>query len=174
MLVSPKLEARPFEVMKFRVGVPRRVLVLSPLLGLNTHYLGASKLCAGSACPACLAGISGKFAGYLCVLFEAQRRLIRLTQNAAHQGELGDQFRPGRVLEVVKERERRPLITTPIGDSKTFDRSAIISRVELLSVVARLHGLPRVPDGLGFDRAIEGVAAAALTACRLAMRGDHL
>ena len=172
MLVKPKLEARPYEVLKWTPGYPRAVLVLSPLVGLNTHFLGSSKICGGEACPACRAGIPGKYAGYVAVLFEATVRLLRLTAGSAVLGEDQAHYTPGRILEIVKQKERQPLQIVTLGDAKQFDVSAVISRVELLSSVAALHGLPRVGPDWPFGDAVKAVADNACTAARLAMRGQ--
>lgn len=149
MLAEPKLECRPFEVLKFPVLVERRVLVLSPLVGINTHYFERSLICAGSSCPACKRGIAFKYAGYVVVFYEGVNRLLRLTSTAAVIGGDAALFVPGRVIRVVKTKERRPLTLMGDGDARRFDLSSAISRLELLSVVARLHGLPGLPDGIG-------------------------
>lgn len=171
MLVKPKLEARPFEVLKWTPGFPRRVLVLSPLCGVNTHFLDSSKICGGDACPACRAGISGKYSGYVAVLFESTVRLLRLTSGSAYLGEEQGHYVPGRVLEVVKLKERTPLQIVYTGDSKQFDVSAVISRVELLSTVAALHGLARLDISRPFDECVVGMMKSACTSVRLAMQG---
>lgn len=174
MLVDPKLEARPFEVLKWTPSWPRRVLVLSPLCGVKTHFLGSSKICGGDSCPACRSGIPGKYAGYVAVLFEATVRLLRLTSASAYLGEQQGQYIPGRILEIVKLKERTPLQIVDVGDSKTFDRSAVISRVELLSTVAALHGLPRMEPTWPFDQCVTLIEKNACTSVRLAMKGSGL
>lgn len=172
MLVDPSSVVRPFEVLKFRVGVPMRVLVCSPCLGVNTHFLGSTRICAGENCPACLAGIPSKYQGYIVILYDCQRRLMRLTAASAKVGSDQGMFTPGRIIEVEKERERRPVRLLDVGDLATFAREQIVSRIELLSVLARLHGLPPVPDGAGMDDALDLVACAARTNLRLAMKGQ--
>lgn len=169
MLAEPKLESRPFEVMKFPVLVERRVLVLSPLVGINTHYFDRSVICGGRSCPACKRGIAFKYAGYVVVWHEGVNRLMRLTATAAVIGGEGGLFVPGRVIRVVKPKERRPLTLMGDGDARQFDVSTIISRIELLSVVARLHGLPGLPDGIPEKAALELVERNAATAVALAL-----
>ena len=172
MLVDPKNEARPFDVLKLSAGRPIQVMVLSPLLGIQTHFLRQSRLCAGETCPACLSGIPSKYAGYVVVLYRSTRRLLRLTQVAACGGEMSSAFVPGRILEAYKKLERRPITLQTMGDSKTFDQSAIVSRLELLNVVARLHGLAAAADHAGFDQALVEIAKNASKCCTLAIRGD--
>lgn len=172
MLADPKNEARPFDVLKFSAGHPVQTMVLSPLLGVKTHFLRQSRLCAGETCPACLSGVPSKYAGYVVTLYRQQRRLLRLTQAAAFVGDTGGMFVPGRVIEVFKQRERRPLSIVVVGDSQTFDQRSIVSRVELLNIVARLHGLPAASEGNPFDRALEEVIENAAKNVRLALRGD--
>lgn len=171
MLVKPKLEARPFQVLKWTPGFPRRVLVLSPLCGVNTHFLGSSKICGGDACGACRAGIPAKYAGYVAVLFESTVRLLRLTSGSAFLGEELGHYVPGRILDVIKQRERRPLQIVCAGDAKQFDVASVISRVELLSTVGALHGLPRLDIRRRFDDQVVGLLKSACTAVRLAMEG---
>lgn len=171
MLVEPKVARRPFDVLKFRVGVPMRVLCVSPLVGLNTHFLGATKICGGDACPACLTGIPAKYAGYVVVMYDHQRRLMRLTQQSAFLGDEQGMFVAGRILEVEKQRERRPVRLVDCGDVKTFDRHAIVSRVELLSVIARLHGLPGLEPGWSIAMGMDAVSRSAVTCVRLALAG---
>lgn len=169
MLVDPTCEARPFEVMKLNAGRIRRVLVLSPLVGLKVHFIRSSRICAGNTCPACSVGLSGKFQGYLCVAWEGSRWLLRLTGTSARKGADSGVFVPGTVLNVSKPREKRPLLLEAEKILKTFDRDAILSRVELLSVVARLHGLPGLPVGMTFDEGVENVAQNATACMRLAL-----
>lgn len=148
MLAEPKLESRPFDVLTFQVGFARRVLVLSPLVGVNTHYFKRSLICGGRSCPACKRGIAYKYAGYVAVFFEGVNRLMRLTATAAVIGLEAALFVPGRVLLAEKPMERRPLTLIGDGDARDFNGSLAISRVDLLCVVARLHGLPGLPDGI--------------------------
>lgn len=171
MLVEPKLTARPFDVVKFRIGVPMRVLCVSSLIGINTHFLDSTRICGGDRCPACLSGIAAKYQGYIVVLYESQRRLIRLTQQSAFFGADQGMFTPGRIIEIEKERERRPVRLVDVGDCKTFDRSAIVARVELLSVLARLHGLPGIDPSCSIEEGQKLVAHAACTQVRLALQG---
>lgn len=171
MLVEPKLEARPYEVLKWSPGFPRRVLVLSPLCGVNTHFLGSSKICGGDSCPACRAGIPAKYAGYVAVLFESTVRLLRLTSASAFLGQEQGQYVPGRILDVVKHKERKPLQIVQVGDSLHVDVSSVISRVELLSSVAALHGLPRFDASWPIERCLKLIVKNACTSVRLAMEG---
>lgn len=171
MLVKPKLEVRPYEVLKWSPGWPRKVLVLSPLIGVNTHFLGSSKICGGDSCPACRSGIPAKYAGYVAVLFEATVRLLRLTSASAILGEDQGQYVPGRILEVIKPKERKALQIVQVGDAKQFDVSAVISRVELLSVVCALHGLPRLEPTWPIEQCEKLVGKNACQAVRLAMKG---
>ena len=169
MLVDPMCEVRPFEVMKLTSGVTKRVLVLSPMVGLKVHFIQSSRICAGSSCPACAVGLAGKFQGYLCVLWESSRWLLRLTSNSARRGADAGLFVAGTVLQVSKPREKRPLVLECETTLKAFDREAILSRVELLSVVARLHGLPGCVPGMSFDEAAETVQSCAVECMRLAL-----
>lgn len=169
MLAEPKLESRPFEVMKFPVLVERRVLVLSPLVGINTHYFERSLICGGRSCPACKRGIAFKYAGYVVVFYEGVNRLMRLTATAASLGSDAALFVPGRVLLVTKVKERRPLMLLGDGDARLFDASTAISRLQLLSVVARLHGLPGLPDGIDEINATRLVERNAATSVDLAL-----
>lgn len=169
MLAEAKMESRPFEVLKFAVGFERRVLVLSPLIGINTHYLERSLICAGRSCPACKRGIAFKYAGYVVVWVEGVNRLLRLTATAAVIGGDAGLFVPGRVVRVVKTKERRPLTLMGDGDARQFDEGSIVSRLELLSVVARLHGLPGLPDGIQEQEAKQLVERNALTSVELAL-----
>ena len=169
MLVDPTCEARPFEVMKITVGRTKQVLVLSPLLGLKIHFIQSSRICAGNICPACAVGLAGKFQGYLCVLYEGNRWLLRLTSKTGMVGTDAGLFVPGTVLQVSKPREKRPLVIECETTLKTFDREAILSRVELLSVVARLHGLPGIVPGMSFEEGVESVSSCAVECMRLAL-----
>lgn len=169
MLVDPTCEARPFEVMKLTVGRMKRVLVLSPMVGLKVHFIQSSRICAGSICPACAVGLAGKFQGYVCVLHESTRWLLRLTSNSARLATDAGLLVAGTVLQVSKPREKRPLRIECETTLKTFDRDAILSRVELLSVVARLHGLPGLPPSMSFDEGVENVADHAVACMRLAL-----
>lgn len=171
MLVDPKLEARPFEVLKWYAGQMRRVLVLSPLVGINSHFLGSSKICAGEGCPACRSGVPAKYSGYVCVLFSSTVRLLRLTSAAAYYGNDQAHFVPGRVLEVIKQKERQPLSIVSPCDAKDFDRAAVIGRVELLSTLAALHGLPRMEPTWSFEQCVELMSKNARQSCRLALKG---
>lgn len=147
MLVDPKVEVRPYEVLKFSIGFPKRLLVLSVLCGIDVHFLGSSRICGGVACAACKSGLASKFAGYVAVLSEGTRRLLRLTSDSARYGlDLGV-WQPGEVIDVEKFKERRPLRIVGVAERESFDRSARVSSVELLSVVARLHGLPGLDPG---------------------------
>lgn len=170
MLVDPTCEARPFEVMKLSVGFTKRVLVLSPLVGLKVHFIVSSRICAGSICPACAVGLAGKFQGYVCVLFESSRWLLRLTSNSARRAADAGLFVAGTVLQVSKPREKRPLAIECETTLKEFDRDSILSRVELLSVVARLHGLPGLPPGMSFEEGVSNVADHAVACMRLALK----
>lgn len=169
MLVDPMCEARPFEVLKFSIGRTKRLLVLSPLVGLKVHFISSSRICAGASCPACAVGLAGKFQGYLAVMYQGGRWLLRLTAPPARKGTDAGLFVAGTVLQVSKAQERRPLAVECETTLKTFDRDAIMSRVELLSVVARLHGLPGLPQGMTFEEGVENVGESAVACMRLAL-----
>lgn len=169
MLAEPKLEERPFEVMKFAICVEKRVLVLSACCGINTHYLSRSLICGGLECPACKCGLARKYVGYVAVLWHGQRRLLRLTQWSARVGNDDGLFVPGRIVRVVKPKERRPLVLNGDGDSMSFQGAAVITRLQLLSVVARLHGLPGLPDGISEADAKQLVQRNGVTSIRLAL-----
>jgi len=142
MLCDPTTVARPYEVLPFSVGFAKRVLVLSRLEGIATHFIRASRICPGDGCPACLRGLPAKYQGYVAVSFERSIRLLRLTQAAAAAGEMDGCWIPGSVVKVRKDRERRPFVVEFEKEHVQFNRSQVISRVELLNVIARLHGLP--------------------------------
>lgn len=169
MLAEPRLMDRPFEVLKFPVMVERRVLVLSPLIGIYTHYLERSLVCGGASCPACQRGIGHKYQGYVAVFYDGGPRLLRLTTNAAAVGDDAGIFTPGRVVKVVKTAARRPLTLMSDGDGRDFDRYTVVSRLALLSVVCRLHGLPLLPEGIEEAEARELVERNASTAVGLAL-----
>lgn len=169
MLAEPRKMDRPFEVLKFPVLVERRLLVLSPLVGIYTHYFSRSVICAGTICPACARGIGHKYQGYVAVFYDGGTRLLRLTSNSAAVG--GDEgfFTPGRVLKVVKTAARRPLTLMSDGDVSDFDRYTVVSRLALISVVCRLHSLPPLPDGISEDEARDLVYRNAATSVGLAL-----
>lgn len=171
MLAEPKLEDRPFQVLTWTAPQSRRLLILSPCVGISTHYMERTLICGGVECPACKRGIAAKYAGYVVVFCNGRNRLLRLTQGPAAVGADNGLFQPGRVLIVQKLRERHPLFLTPDGDASGVDRFAFHTRLQLLSIVARLHGLPVVPDGMTEEQAKEAVEANACTSLRLAMSG---
>ena len=173
MLVEPSLEVRPYEVLKWTPRERRSLLVLSAFVGLQVHFLGSSKICAGTLCPACRSGVPAKFAGYVAVLSESMVRLLRLTHYSAYYGVENGLFVPGLVIEAVKPREKRPLTLLSLGKAPSFQVSSVISRVELLSVIAALHGLPRLPDGVSFESGQEIVARNAAREAGLAMKGVY-
>lgn len=169
MLCDPEVDVRPFQVLSFSPGFPKRVLVLSPMIGFKIHFIHSSRICAGPSCPACARGMAGKFQGYVVVMFDRERRLLRLTAAPAKSGvELG-LWTAGTIVNIVKTRSRTPLICTVEATSTKFDAANCVGRVELLSVVARLHGLVGVPDGCGFEAGIEAVKTNAMQVCRLAL-----
>lgn len=169
MLVDPQVDVRPFEVLSFSPGRAKRVLVLSPMIGFKVHFIHSSRICAGASCPACAVGMAGKFQGYVVVMFDSQRRLLRLTAGPAKIGSEAGIFVAGTILEVSKCAARRPLVCLVEGTSKKFDASNVVSRVELLSVVARLHGLVPVPAECSFEAGIEVIKTNAQQVCRLAL-----
>lgn len=171
MLAEPKLEDRPFQVLSWSVGVPRRLLILSPCVGVNTHYMARSLICGGPRCPACKSGIAGKYSGYVVVFWEGRNRLLRLTQGSAFLGCEAGYFVPGRVLIVEKPKERQQLLLRPEGDGKDVNRFSFVSRIQLLSIVCRLHGLPAVPQEITDDEAIDLVHKNGSELIRLAMKG---
>lgn len=169
MLCDAEVDVRPFEVLAFSPGYPKRILVLSPMIGFKIHFIHSSRICAGPSCPACAIGMAGKFQGYVVVMFEQQRRLLRLTAKPAKAGAEAGIFVAGTILTIVKPRVKRPLECVCDGTSKKFDPSNVVSRVELLSVVARLHGLVAAGSELGFDAAVEVIKTNAMQVCRLAL-----
>lgn len=169
MLAEPRKMDRPYEVLKFPIRVERRLLVLSPLVGIYTHYFSRSVICAGNICPACSRGIGHKYAGYVAVFYDGGTKLLRLTANSAAAGCDEGMFTPGRVVKVVKAAARRPLTLMGDGDVRDFDRYTVVSRLALASVVCRLHGLPALPDGISEDEARELVYRNAATAVGLAL-----
>lgn len=171
MLVDPTCEVKMWEVLKFSVGFPRRVLVLSILCGINAHFLGSSRICGGDACPACKSGIASKFVGYVAVQYERKQRLLRLTGTSATVGMNLGLWQAGHVIEVEKFKERRPLRIVGSGELAGFSRSAAVGAVELLSVVARLHGLPGLDVGLTLNDAKELLEKSAVVSVGLALRG---
>lgn len=171
MLCDPEVDVRPFQVLAFSPGRSKRLLVLSPMIGFKVHFIQSSRICAGASCPACAIGMAGKFQGYVVVMYDRQRRLLRLTAGPAKLGSEAGMFVAGTILEVSKCAEKRPLVCLVEGTSKKFDPSNVVSQVELLSVVARLHGLTGVPVGCGFDAGIECVKTNAQQVCRLALDG---
>lgn len=171
MLAEPKLEDRPFQVLTWTAPQSRRLLVLSPCVGISTHYMKRTLICGGVECPACKCGIAGKYAGYVVVFSSGRNRLLRLTQGPSLVGAEGGLFSPGRVLIVQKLRERHGLTLTPDGDVVGADRWSFHTRLQLLSIVARLHGLPVVPEEMTEEEAIEVVHSNACTSLRLAMSG---
>lgn len=171
MLVDPKVEVQTYEVIKFLIGFPERLLCLSVLCGIDTHFLGSSKICGGSACPACKSGIASKFVGYVAVLFKARRRLLRLTAASARYGLESGVWQPGQVIEVEKFQERRPLRVVGVNSRAVYERAATVSSVELLSVVARLHGLPGLDLAWTIDDCKKIVEKNAVTSVGLALKG---
>lgn len=171
MLAEPKLEDRPFQVLSWTAGVPRRLLILSPCVGINTHYMGRTLICGGELCPACKSGIAGKYSGYVVVFWDGRNRLLRLTQAAAYVGREAGYFTPGRVLIVEKPKERQALTMMPDGDAADVNRFAFHSRMQLLSIVARLHGLPAVPQDITEEEATDLVHRNAAELIRLALKG---
>lgn len=169
MLVDPEVDVRPFDVLVLSPGFPKVVLVLSPMIGFKIHFIDSSRICSGLSCPACAIGMAGKFQGYVVVMFERQRRLLRLTAKPGKIGSESGLFVPGTILEVVKPRAKRPLELSEKGMSQKFDPANIVSRVELLSVVARLHGLLAAGAELGFEAAVEVIKTNAMQVCRLAL-----
>lgn len=169
MLCDPEVDVRPFEVLSFSPGRSKRLLVLSPMIGFKVHFIHSSRICAGPSCPACAVGMVGKFQGYVVVMYDRQRRLLRLTAGPAKLGSEAGIFVAGTILEVSKCAARRPLVCLVEGLSKKFDPSNVVSQVELLSVVARLHGLQPAAADCGFEAAIECIKTHAQQVCRLAM-----
>lgn len=171
MLAEPKLEDRPFQVLSWSPGVPRRLLILSPCVGINTHYMSRTLICGGVQCPACKSGIAGKYSGYVVVFWDGRNRLLRLTQGAAFVGLEAGYFVPGRVLMVEKPKERQSLKMMPDGDCVDVNCFSFHSRLQLLSIVARLHGLPQVPQEMTEVEAGDLVHRNASELIRLAMKG---
>lgn len=171
MLAEPKLEDRPFQVLSWSPPQSRRLLILSPCVGISTHYMARTLICGGVACPACKCGIAGKYAGYVVVFCNGRNRLLRLTQGPSLVGAEGGLFQPGRVLIVQKLRERHPLTLAADGDGKDVCRFSFHTRLQLLSIVARLHGLPAVAHEMEEPEAIDLVHLNACTSIRLAMAG---
>ena len=171
MLADPKVEERPFEVLKIAAGRSQRVLVLSTLCGVKIHFLGRSLICAGSDCPACEVGLTAKYTGYVVVLLRGTERLLRVTSGAAAFGTEHALWVPGRILVVSREKERASLELDAQGDVVGFSDGARLSRVMLLSAVARLHGLPELSGDWSEAQAVEAVRHSAETCLRLALRG---
>lgn len=171
MLAEPRLEDRPYEVLKVGVGGRLRVLVLSMLCGVNVHFLGSSRICGGNRCEACKAGLASKYAGYVACSLSGRRRLLRLTSTSAQLGLKAGLFQPGMVLQVEKLKERKPLLLVGVGDESKFDRSARVSAIALLSIVARLHGLPGLDLSWSVTEALDLVKKNACSSVRLAMEG---
>ncbi len=171
MLAEPKLEDRPYQVLSWSPGHPRRLLILSPCVGINTHYMRRTLICGGDDCPACKSGIAGKYTGYVVVFWQGRNRLLRLTQGPSLVGAEGGLFAPGRVLIVVKPKERHALTLTPAGDGADVNRFCFHTRLQVLSIVSRLHGNPAVPQELDEDEAIALVRRNSVAAMRLAMLG---
>ena len=170
MLADPKIEERPFEVLKISAGRSELVMVLSTLCGVKVHFLGRSRICAGEGCPACLVGLPAKYTGYVAVLLRATERLLRVTSGAARFGDENGLWVPGRIVLVEKTRDRRPLGLEGRGDAKSFEARSSLSRVRMLSVVARLHGLPELEYGWSENQAKDVVRHSAQTCLRLALR----
>lgn len=171
MLAEPRLQDHPFEVLKVGVGGRLRVLVLSTLCGVNVHFLGSSRICGGDRCVACKAGLASKYAGYCAVSLMGRRRLLRLTSTSAQLGLNAGLFQPGMVLEVEKLKERKPISLVGVGDERSFDRDSAVSAIALLSIVARLHGLPGLDLGWTVSDGQDLVKKNACSAVKLAMEG---
>lgn len=169
MLAEPKLEDRPYQVLTWSPPQTRRLLILSPCVGINTHYMRRTLICGGDACPACKCGIAGKYVGYVVVFWHGFYRLLRLTQGPSLVGAEGGLFQPGRVLFVEKAKERQALSLLAGRDAADVDRFSFHTRLQVLSIVARLHGLPVVPQELDEDQAIAVVRRNTCAAIGLAL-----
>lgn len=170
MLAEPSLVDRPYEVLKVVVGGRARVLVLSTLCGVNTHFFARSLICGGGVCEACKSGIASKYAGYVAVSWQGRRRLLRLTSTSAQLGLDDGAFQPGLVIEVEKAKDRQPLNVIVVEFEKSFDSGAVVAPISLLSIVARLHGLPAVGDEMSVSAGRAAVEEAARFHLRVAMQ----
>lgn len=170
MLVDPTCDVRMWDVLKFTIGYPRRLLVCSVLCGINVHFLGSSRICAGDDCPACKSGVASKFSGYVAVLAAGKRQLLRLTGMSATMGMNKGLWQAGMIIDVDKNKERHPLRVIGLGQSSDFSSSSRVGPVELLGVVARLHGLPGFDETWALEDALRALEKNAKTAILIALR----
>lgn len=145
VLASARELPQNYSVLVVPTGRTMRICVLSPLVGVMTHFKERSLICPGEGCRACSAGMGRKYAGYVVVHDGSARRLLRLTEQAGLDVERQALAYPGSVWEVTKSRTRWPLSVREV-ESVQVATEARHSVGDVLIRVALLHGLGLLPD----------------------------
>lgn len=150
-LPSPELESRTVvPIYQFQKGRPVHVLALSPLEGFYTHFESRTRVCPGvMCCRLCDLGRSRRYLGFFAGWIEQRRYLVRLTSEAALRLAAHPPA-PGAVYRIESKGSRKPLQVSAVGQAGVPEGKSM-SQIELLSVLASIHGLGIVPTSCTYE-----------------------
>jgi len=154
-MISERRETRPMlSVLKIQGGqASDLVLCAEKCFGMATHWwVDRSWACGGDLCPACMAGINGRWiCFYPCYSQGDPQRRIRLLELSATSYDKfnglcrmeGFTESGGMAVHASRKKKGSPLSVTPIGEVPSSERKSLDDS-SVWSAIGALYSLPAV------------------------------